>query len=129
MGSTYLYTAYTGSDSALFNGVTACKKAGIKTKKNRPLSLELIDGWNNVQLVVIDEESFVNRLRYNELDMRASEIGDKRLAFGGFFIIFVGDFCQFEPIKSTSEHFLFSALPESQSEQMVNETVILERKH
>ena len=31
--STYLYTAYTGSASALFNGVTICKKAGIKTKK------------------------------------------------------------------------------------------------
>lgn len=48
MGSTYLYTAYTGSAAALFNGVTICKKAGIKIKRNRPLPPELIDGWNNV---------------------------------------------------------------------------------
>ena len=33
MESTYLYTAYTGSVAALFNDVTICKKAGIKTKK------------------------------------------------------------------------------------------------
>ena len=32
MFSSYLYTAYTGSNSAFFNGVTICKKAGTKTK-------------------------------------------------------------------------------------------------
>ena len=33
MDSTYLYTAYTGSAAALFNGVTICKKDGTKLKK------------------------------------------------------------------------------------------------
>ena len=33
MDGTYLYTAYTGSAAAIFNGVTICKKARIKMKK------------------------------------------------------------------------------------------------
>ena len=32
MDSTYLYTAYTGSAAALFNGVTICKKARTKMR-------------------------------------------------------------------------------------------------
>ena len=105
MDSTYLYTAYTGSASALFNGVTIYKKAGIKTE-NTLLPPELIDGWNNVQIIVIDEVSFLNKIECDDLDTRLCEIGDKRLAFGGFSVIFAGDVCQFEPVKLTSEHLL-----------------------
>ena len=36
MKSTYLYTAYTGSAAAQFNGVTICKKSGLLLKKAGP---------------------------------------------------------------------------------------------
>ena len=57
--------------------------------------------------------SFLNRLEYDDLDTHLCKFGDKRLAFGGFLIIFAGDFCQFEPFRSTSEQLLFLAAQES----------------
>ena len=82
-------------------------------RKNKPLPQDLIDSWKHVQIVVIDEVSFLNRSEYDDLDTRLRDIGDNRLAFGGFSIIFAGDFCQFEPVKSTPEQLLFSSASES----------------
>ena len=42
-----------------------------------PLPQELIDGWNDVQIVVIDQESFLNRLKYDDLDRLLCEIEEK----------------------------------------------------
>ena len=104
-------------------------KGWNRNRKNRPLSLELIDSWKHAQIVVIDEVSFLNRSEFDDLDKRLQEIGDTLLPFGGFSIIFACDFCQFEPVKSTSEQLLFYAETESRFEQMANATVILENKH
>lgn len=125
---TYLYMVYTGSASALFNGITVFKKDGIKTKRG-PLPTELLNSWDKVQIVVIDKESFLNRKEFDDLYTQLHEIGHRTEVFGGFSIIFAGDFCQFEPVKSTSEHLLFSAVPPSRFEQLLNATVILENKH
>ena len=43
MDSTYLYTAYTHFGAAQFNGVTFCKKLGMKVPSNKQLTQELID--------------------------------------------------------------------------------------
>ena len=129
MKSTYLYTAYTGSAAAQFNGVTICKKSGLLLKASRPLPEKLIDSWNSVKIVIVDEVSFMRRSEFDRLDTRLREIGRRDCLFGGFSVIFAGNFCQFEPMRSTSEQLLFSLNPcVSQFEQIVNTTIILNNK-
>ena len=90
--STYLYTAYTGLAAAQFNGVTNCKKLGIKVPSHKRLSQELIDSWSNVKIVIVYEVSFMKRSEFSDLDCRFQEIGCRDSLFGGFSVIFAGDF-------------------------------------
>ena len=130
MKSTYLYTAYTGSAAAQFNGVTICKKSGLLQKEDKPLPEKLIDSWNSVKIVIVDEISFMRRSEFDKLDTRLREIGRKDCLFGGFSVIFAGDFRQFEPMRSKSEELLFSLNPcVSRFEQIINTTIILNNEH
>ena len=92
MKNTYLYTAYTGSAAAQFNGVTICKKSGLLMKESKPLPEELIASWNSVKIIIVDEVSFMRRSEFDRLDTRLREIGRRDCLFGGFSVIFAGDF-------------------------------------
>ena len=130
MKSTYLYTAYTGSAAAQFNGVTICKKSGLLMKKSKRLPEKLINSWNSVKIVIVDEISFMRRSEFDKLDTRLREIGRRDCLFGDFSVIFAGDFRQFEPMRSKSEELLFSLNPcVSRFEQIINTTIILNNKH
>ena len=76
----------------------------MKVPANKPLSQELIDSWSSVKIVIVDEVYFVKRSGFDDLDRRLREIGRSDCLFGGFSVIFAGDFCQFEPVMSTSEN-------------------------
>ena len=89
-----MYTACTGSAAEIFNSVTICKKARIQMKKDNSLPQKLVDSWTNVQIVVIDEISFMSIDDYNELDRRLRQIGDNIVAFGGFSVIFCRQFLE-----------------------------------
>lgn len=58
MESTYLYTVYTGSAAALFNGVKMFKKVRTKIKQNKPLLQDLIDGWKMSKLLSLMKYPF-----------------------------------------------------------------------
>ncbi len=49
--------------------------------------------------------------------------------FGGFSIIFAGDFCQLEPICSKESELLFSSKSTQQWEQNINAIIILDNEH
>ncbi len=49
--------------------------------------------------------------------------------FGGFSIIFAGDFHQLEPIYSKESNLLFSSKSTQQWDQNINAIIILENKH
>ena len=55
---------------ALFDGVTICKKSGIKKPSKKPLPQELIDSWSNVKTVIVDEVTFMKRSKFDKLDRR-----------------------------------------------------------
>jgi len=55
---TFLFTAYTGSAASLFGGVSISKAAFIN--QNSALSLDDINEWQDVQIIIIDEISFMS---------------------------------------------------------------------
>jgi hypothetical protein len=55
---TFLFTAYTGSAASLFGGVTISKAAFIN--QNSALSLDDRNEWQDVQILIIDEISFMS---------------------------------------------------------------------
>ena len=108
MDINYVYTAYTISVAAPFGRITMCKKARIGGDQTLPLPSSVQDSWENVQMLIIDEIPFMNKHDLDDLDMHMCELGNSEFVFGGFSVIFTGDFCQFEPVKGKEEHLLFS---------------------
>jgi hypothetical protein len=53
-----LFTAYTGAAASLIGGTTISKTAYLNQK--RPISDEDINEWKDVQILVIDEVSFMS---------------------------------------------------------------------
>jgi hypothetical protein len=65
---TFLFTAYTGSAASLFGGVTISKAAFIN--QNSALSLDDINEWQDVRILIIDEISFMSDSVLKELDIK-----------------------------------------------------------
>ena len=125
--STFLFTAYTGSAASLFGGVTICKAAFIK----KPGSLSEDDKreWKDVRLLIVDEVSFMSDKELLQLDNRLKEIRDRTKHFGGFSIVFAGDFRQLEPVASKDSDLLFSETSSRHWEHIINAIIILDNDH
>ena len=83
----------------MLGGVTISKAAFLNQQK--ALSLNERNTWQDVQILIVDEVSFMSEKNLNTLDVKLKEIGNRARPFGGFSIIFAGDFCQLEPVGST----------------------------
>ncbi len=66
--------------------------------------------WQDVQILIIDEILFMSNSVLKRLDKKLKRIGNAARVFGGFSIIFSGDFCQLEPVCSNDSELLFSSL-------------------
>ncbi len=97
--TTFLFTAYTGAAASLFGGVTISKAEFLNQQK--ALSLNDKNTWQDVRILIVDEVSFMSDENLNTLDVKLKEIGNRAKLFGGYSIIFSGDFCQLEPVGST----------------------------
>jgi hypothetical protein len=91
-----LFTAYAGSAASLIGGIAISKAAYINQQKE--LSADDINEWKDVNILMIDEVSFMSDRILMTLNNRLMDIGNRMTSFGGLSIIFAGDFCQFEPI-------------------------------
>ena len=129
MDTTYVYTAYTVSAATLFGSITICKKTRIKGDQIKPLPPSVWDSWANVWMSIIDEISLRNKHEFNDLDLRIHEHGESGLAFGGFSVIFAGDFCQFEPVRWSPENLLFAKESGTLFEQNLITINILNNEH
>ncbi len=87
---TFVFTAYTGSAASLFGGVTISKATFIN--QHSALSLKDKYEWQDVQILIIDEISFMSGSVFKTLDKKLKQIGNGAHTFGGFSIIFSGDF-------------------------------------
>ena len=65
----------------------------------------------------------------NALDRKLKEIGNQSLPFGGFTIIFAGDFRQLEPVGAKDTELLFSSLSSQHWENCINAVIILDNEH
>jgi hypothetical protein len=63
------------------------------------------------------------------LDKKLNQIGNGSHAFGGFSIIFSGDFCQLEPVCSNNSELLFSSLSSRHWDNNINVVIILDIDH
>jgi hypothetical protein len=104
---TFLFTAYTGAAASLFGGVTISKAAFLNQQK--ALSLNDKNEMQDVQILIV-EVSFMSDKNLEALDVKLKDFGNRAKPFGGFSIIFAGDFRQLEPVESTEFVLMFSNL-------------------
>ena len=89
-----------------------------------------IDEWKDVWILVIDEISFMKDSDMIQLDRRLKQCsGDRIKPFGGYSIIFAGDFRQLEPTGAKPEQLLFSRESAHAWCDLLNAVVILESDH
>ena len=124
---TFLFTAYTVSAASLFGGVTISKAAFINQR--RPLSLEDKNEWQDVQILIIDEISFMSDSIFRMLDKKLKDIGNRNQPFGGISIIFAGDFRLLEPVGSNDKELLFSSKSSGHWDNCINAIIILDNDH
>jgi hypothetical protein len=111
----------------LLGGVTILSAAFINQRK--PLSQEDRNEWQDVRILIIDEISFMSDSVLKELDKKLKDIGNRTHIFGGFSIIFSGDFRQLEPVCSNEKELLFSTLSSGVWENNINAVIILNNEH
>ncbi len=111
----------------MFGGVTISKAAFLNQQK--ALSLNDKNTWQDVRILIVDEVSFMSDKNLNTLDVKLKEIGNRAKPFGGFSIIFAGDFCQLEPFGSTEFEVLFSSLSSRHWDNCINAIIILDNDH
>ncbi len=125
--TTFLFTAYIGSAASLIGGVTISKAAYLNLQ--RQLNKDNINEWKNVRILVIDEVSFMSNSILKKPNRQLPQIGNRTKLFGGFSIIFAGDFHQLEPICSKESELFFSSKSTQQWDQHINAIIILDNKH
>jgi hypothetical protein len=97
---TILVTATSGVAATLINGETVHRAVYLNRKK-LSVTIENIEAYKRVRLIVVDEISMlpVPLLITLESTLRQlSQVLDEERPYGGFHIVFSGDFCQLNPI-------------------------------
>jgi hypothetical protein len=125
--TTFLFTAYTGAAASLIGGTTISKTAYLNQK--RPVSDDYINEWKDVQILVIDEVSFMSDSTLQMLNKKLTAIGQTNKSFGGFTIIFIGDFRQLEPVCSKELDLMFSTLSLMEWREKFDAIIILNNEH
>ncbi len=78
---------------------------------------------------MIDEVSFMNDSIFKKLNRQLTQVGNRTKSFGGFLIIFAGDFRQLEPICSKESELLFSSKSSREWDSNINAIIILDNEH
>jgi hypothetical protein len=123
----FLFTAYTGSAASLIGGIIISKAAYLNQQQQ--INKNDINELKDVRILVIDEVSFINDSIYKKINRQLTQVGNRTKSFGGFLIIFAGDFCQLEPICSKESELLFSSKSSQEWDSNINAIIILDNKH
>ena len=124
---TFLFTAYTGSAATAFGGRTTTKSTHyLKQSITDEMRLALL----RVRILIIDEISFmkVHEVRLLEKTLR-ERVGDSTKPFGGFNIVFCGDFQQLRPIGVDNDEILWHPASGGYFEKFINCAIVLEGMH
>ena len=134
--STFLFTAMTGSAASLFGGVTLHSAAFLNTNfKN--ITGPMMRKWEHVKMLIVDEISMasdptmtklndvLNKVR-RHITPTSSKITPS-MVFGGYSIIFSGDFHQIPPVKVHPSKYLYAGT--SIWENAINVAIFLRNSH
>jgi hypothetical protein len=124
---TFLFAAYTGAASSLFGGVTVSKAAFLYQQK--ALSFNDKNDWQDVQILIVDDVSFMSDKILEALDVKLKEIRNRAKPFGGFSIIFAGYFHKLEPFGSTRFNQIFLSFSSKHWDNCINVIITLDNVH
>ncbi len=85
--------------------------------------------WQDVQILIVDEVSFMIDKILEALEVKLKEIRDRAKPFCGFSIIFAGDFPQLEPVGSTEFDLMFSSSTSKNWDNCINAIILLDNVH
>ena len=135
--TTFLFSAMTGAAASLFGGVTTHSAAFLNYNDLKNITPELMRTWKNVKMFIIDEISFASDPDMNKMNeilnnirkfiTPSSPLITPSMVFGGFSIIFSGDFHQLPPVKLDSSKYLYNGT--SMWENAINVAVVLKNSH
>ena len=66
---------------------------------------------------------------FKKLNRQLTQVGNRTKSFGGFSIIFAGDFCQLELISLTESELLFSSKSSQEWDSNINAIFILDNEY
>ncbi len=122
--TTFFYTAYTGSAASAFGGRTIIKASGMFTTSVSEIQRS---EWSRVRILVIDEISFMTENELKKLDIRLRQYKDRNKVFGGYCIIFGGDFRQL--IRGHDHELMYSRNSQQFFESILTGIIILDNEH
>ena len=134
--NTFLFTATTGCAATLFGGTTIHSSAYL-CKKKENITDSMKREWKNVKILIVDEVSMATEdtmCKLNDYlndfrrcaDPHSHLISDKMI-FGGYSIIFAGDFRQIPPVGAKDDQLLYKS--QGLWENSINVAVILQNSH
>ena len=126
--NTFLFTAYTGAAASLFGGRTTTK-ATYAAKELDRITDDDIKEYESVRILVLDEISFLRDKELLAIDKALKKVGERRKPFGGFSIVFSGDFMQETPVGSGSKEQIWHPKTSQHFENNINSAVILDGMH
>jgi hypothetical protein len=71
----------------------------------------------------------MNDSTLKKLNRQFTQVGNRTKSFGGFLIIFAGDFRQLEPICSEESELLFSSNSSQEWDSNINAIIFLDNEH
>ena len=122
--TTFFYTAYTGSAASAFGGRTIIKASGMKSQTITPTQRA---EWESCMMLVIDEISFMKESELMQLDAKLRQLGHPNKIYGGFSIIFGGDFRQLT--RASKKELMYSLDSKCFFESHLNGVIILQNEH
>ena len=134
--NTFLFTATTGCAAALFGGTTIHSSAYL-CKNKESITDSMKREWKDVKVLIVDEvsmatENMMHKLNDSLNDYRRcsdphSYLISDQMIFGGFSIIFAGDFRQIPPVGAKDDQLLYKS--HGLWENSINVAIVLENSH
>lgn len=135
--NTFLFTALSGCAAALFGGVTT-HSAAFLCSQAKNVTTEMVSVWKDVKVLIVDEISFGTVGDIEKLNDRLNMIRRKlmndmmkslpaNMIFGGYSVIFSGDFRQIPPVSVTWKNTLWKN--PGLWDTAINVVIILDNSH
>ena len=135
--NTFLFTALSGCAAALFGGVTT-HSATFLNSQAKNVTMDMIRIWKDVKVLIVDEISFGTVGNMEKMNDMLNMIRRKlmtemntplpaNMIFGGYSIIFSGDFHQIPPVGAKSKNTLWQST--GLWDTAINVAIVLDNSH